>query len=676
MHASGDDRDTGNRHERHTLARPKDLAETEAVRGAARVRLLFLLHRIRLGSRCLRSAARRRYEIGFRRIRRRLTCTPTALIAHAAHDRIEIGRAGAGLQRLIENRCIDLRLGGVLLLLDGEIGLLFGRRNCSGFLAGRKSPRQSAQHGALLGGGSPVLGVTVQSRDGGSSRCFGGRTLRIVLLRRIERIELSRIEIVKEFFLVVRFDRRCGLDGELDCRPVFLVAGRAASGFQQAQPVDDLQKRVVDRLECPGIAVIGPARQFLQSLHLFRKFGRVTERCPLQGLDRFLRRLARGIEDRITVVHDGAFDFGKAWTKIIQFRQSGARLGEMRRKIGDLCFELADEFGIQARKGRVLKTAGDVFQPLLEHAERLVVCALRLGVQPGRQFGEANVDGGKQVWVSLFRGTAVADLFGDRIDALLQITEERLFLIQGSTPLLLHEGSQRRETVFELAKQGFCIRRAIQAIQPVGDQHHLLRQLLDRLFRKLHALADMVDAVGQMIQAVGDPGRGPVLNQLLDRARQRRDAGFDPLEGLGIHAVGPFHRERCRDGARDLVEPLLDHTVEIGGMAVRITEQMVERGCKRTHLLFQGIESKGFGQSADRFADFLDTRAQRVYRRIPMGPDGAQGFFPRQSFHFRPHLFEFKPQDLDGAFVATSGKRLDRIGEALEFHAQFAAVRT
>ena len=94
-----------------------------------------------------------------------------------------------------------------------------------------------------------------------------------------------------------RLKRRCLGDAQkrFAWRDGCGMAWRQGGGFHGADPIDDLEKRVVDRLERLGVAVVGLARQPFERLQVFDQTG---DECAVsvgtrEAAYRFLGRMAR-----------------------------------------------------------------------------------------------------------------------------------------------------------------------------------------------------------------------------------------------------------------------------------------------------------------------------------------------------------------------------------------------
>src|SRR6185312_17055645 len=115
--------------------------------------------------------------------------------------------------------------------------------------------------------------------------------------------------------------------------------------FQRAEAVDDLQQRVVDSLEGPGVALVGAPGQRFEGLEVFGEAGngrRVGARSG-KRLHRVLGRLARRVDDLVLRADKRAFDFVEARADVFEFGQRRSRTGKMGGQAGDLRLQAADQ---------------------------------------------------------------------------------------------------------------------------------------------------------------------------------------------------------------------------------------------------------------------------------------------------------------------------------------------
>ena len=131
-------------------------------------------------------------------------------------------------------------------------------------------------------------------------------------------------------------------------------------------------KRVVDRLERLGIAIVGAPGQGFQRLEIVRKLGdRDGVRLrTVEAAHRVLGRLPGGLQDGVAVFGDGAFQFVEARADVLEFRQGRGRPAEMAGENRDLAFQAADQIRIDAGefRGVGVDAGGNAFEPCLQAA--------------------------------------------------------------------------------------------------------------------------------------------------------------------------------------------------------------------------------------------------------------------------------------------------------------------
>ena len=371
----------------------------------------------------------------------------------------------------------------------------------------------------------------------------------------------------------------------------------------------------------------------------------------------------------------------------------------MRREPGDLGLQAAHEVRIDAGElaGRLVEALGDSLEPRLQAADRLVTgTPVPAAVQRLGEGGEALVDrlhDGSAVQ----RGVRLAllELFGDVVEAALELAEEHIALFERVFLAALEQVGQHVEALFDAGEYLTDVGHARSVVDLVGDDRDLVGEPLDRLVRHGGARRQFVDPPRQRLEMFHHLDARAVLGNFLDLPGERRDACLDPLEGLGIDMLLLGGDRGADYGAGNLVEPLLDMGEGLGGAAALLLDEMVKRAGKRAHLVLQRVQRQQFGQVPHGLADLLHAVGQRrklgvvsalcgagrntvleiveaLVEGVPAAIGGAHRLFARKRVERCLHLFDLQPEHGDALVVGAVAERLDRARQPLEVEPDLA----
>jgi len=279
---------------------------------------------------------------------------------------------------------------------------------------------------------------------------------------------------------------------------------------------------------------------------------------------------------------------------------------------------------------------------------------------------------------------------GDLVQALLQVAEQQVILLQRvALPTLDHAG-QHVEALFQLLHQPVGVGHGRRAVDAVGDQLDLAAEPLDRLLGQVGAGGQFVDAARQKVEMVQHALGRPLLRHFLDLAGKLGDALLDAFERGGIEGGGLCRHRGGDDGARYFVQPLVDLDEGVAGPAALLVGEVVHGACQRAHLLLQRAQRKRFWQVVDGLADLLEPLGESGQRRVARAAPGvsvetafegapaavhrAHALLARQRIERGTHLLQFEAQQVHASVVALFGKLLNGAGKPLELHAERRAL--
>jgi len=465
-------------------------------------------------------------------------CRLAALVAHALHDGVEVRRAGTGFQRLVGEF-------GIERLVQADRRHVGSGRGTGQLRNFRFLPAEGTGKAAEQGLAAAALlrlfgdGIGSERGKGGGGGGLRGRA-------RHRLLAVGRGRFCERRHVLHERRGTIGIHGgRIAHRDLGLGQGRGRlSLLQRAEPVDDLQQRVVNGLEGLGVALVGATGQRFQHLQVFGKPG--DGRCPDirsgQRTHGIFRRVARRSHDRILRRRKRSFDIVEPGGDVLEFRQRRSGLRKMRGKTGDLRFEAANELRIDAGHlgGRGVEAGRDIFQPGLQVADGGGACRIGCPVlQPLRERGEAGIDGFHDVGaVHPGGGRTFVEPGGDLMQPLLQILENQAALFQGIALPAFQEVGKRLEPLFQPLQEIIRIRHCRRLVDPVGDQGDLLAEPFHRLLRQVAVGGEIVDARRQHVEARNHLFVRSVGRHFLDLGGEGIYPLFDTFQRFGIEAAG------------------------------------------------------------------------------------------------------------------------------------------
>ncbi len=482
---------------------------------------------------------------------------------------------------------------------------------------------------------------------------------------------------------------------------VVVGGGKAGAALKRAETVDDLQQRVVYCLESAGVALVGLARQAVQGLQVLGQAGdRAGAAFLLRDFpERFLGGAARRLDQRLAAAGDRLLDHVQTRRDLVEVGGGLVRRLQLPRQGGNLGLQRAHDVGVQPRRPgyRLLDAPRDVVEPILEVAHLLRVAAIR--GQPVVEFCKPRIDRLQHFVVGGgLTALSVVEPLRDFPQPPLQFVEQRLALLHGVALALLEHTRQMIEALVDAAQQLVRVGALRRGFQLGGDDRHLVGEALHQRLGYLDALGDVVDTLRQIVQAVEHLRGRPTVGEFLHLAGERGEARLDTLERLGVDLRGTRGLSPGGDRPRNLVEPLFHRGHRLGGGGGTALHEAVERHGERADVFFQRAQRKRPRQVGDGVLDLLQPLNEAVERLrpgvggggrdtvlegvppaveiVPPTIDGAHAVLARQLVQRRLYLFEFQAQQVDAAFVAALGERVDGIGKSFEFTAEFVAGRT
>ncbi len=698
-------KDDGDAQHQRPLAAAEQAGELRAAAAALGERLA--LHDLRLGGRRLRGAARCGDEIGLGRIGVAGRRGSGALVAYSAHDGVKVGRAGARLQRLVGKlrleRHVEHRLGLVLAglglrrsFLDDGLRHRLGRLPAAADLAGdrpgqpaekraaaRARGRLAADRLALRGFGRR-LGCG-QRRRAGAGLDLGARLLRLAALG----LRIGERELAQRRIDGGRVDETLCRGSRLR-RPAGRGSGRR---LQRAETVDDLQQRIVDRLEGARIALVGAARELLQRFQLLGERG---DALALRGAGSqrggdILGGAPRRLHHVVAVAGDGALQLVQPGSHVVQRLRGGAGRSHALRKGRDLRFEAADQLGVDAagmpRRG--LQPRGDILEPLFHVADRRIALG-RARFEPFGEGLEARVHLAQQVGIGC-RAVGLLPVGVDVAQPLLEVAIERMALRERILMVLLHQSGELVQALVEIAHDVADVRRGGRLVEAARDRRDLAVEPVEHRRRHVGMDGERVDALRQHRHLVAQVARRALLGCVGDLPGQRRQPRFDALERLGIEDRRRHGGSRGRHGARDLVEAQFDRVERLRADPVLMMGELVDGRGQRLQPVLERAHGDRVRQSVDRPGDLLEPLEQGLEGRIvgvaggsfpeprlhlaPAAVDRAQRLLAGELAQFGLDLLHLEAEQVDVPVVAAIGEFVDDRGEPVELGTELGGFR-
>ena len=245
-----------------------------------------------------------------------------ALVAHAAHDGVEVRRARARFERTVGDlrveRLIEVELLGASAAMPGSDGSVFA--GSGSFLENAREMPPSMER-TRLPGSAGVLSLPIAATAASAAASAG------------ERLGATARQSL-------RADRPCAAGRRQACisssgsidgaslsaigRFVGMHAGGGRLVLQRAEPLDDLEQRVVDRLEGLGVALVRTPGQVLERLQVARERvdGGSFHCRAREGADGIFGGQTRRFQDRFTGAGERLLDVVQPRPDVLEFAQA------------------------------------------------------------------------------------------------------------------------------------------------------------------------------------------------------------------------------------------------------------------------------------------------------------------------------------------------------------------